>query len=222
MELTSLIGKEAKTIIVAQNQGTSEQVVIEVDVVISEDQKYENDLSSFPIEKGFEISDNVVRQPDSITMTVFISDSPINQLGKTLRGAGRTQTVYENFVRIAGRTKLSIADFDQSDYLIDSSLFICTLYTTHRIYQDMFLKSLSIPKNADSGDGLEFTADFVRIHFVDEMTGSGNNNTKNVNGAPRTSKQAAKSKPTGKTSTGTENRQSILRKGQLAILRFFK
>ncbi len=214
MEIADFIGKQAKTIIVAKNQGTSEEVVISVDVVISEDQNYENEISSYPIEKGFDISDNVLRKPDTITLNVFVTNHPINQLGTVLRGGNniRVQKVYEDFVRIAGRTKLSVTDFDISDFLIDSSIFVCTLYTTHRIYQDMFLESLSIPKNVDSGDSLEFSAKFVRIHFVDEMIG-GINNSKNVPAATRNKKQATKTKPAGgKTTTGTVGLQSVIDK----------
>lgn len=214
-----LIHRLPENIIVATNYSTSEQIVISVDAVISEDQKYNNDISQFPIENGSSISDNVVRTPDTITLNCFVSNDRINLLGKAVnhnKGFNSyAQTTYEDMLRIVGKTKVAVVSFDQSDFIDETSIFLCEIYTASRIYSDMFLKSLSIPKTASTGDGLDFTAEFVKVLFADEMVVIGKQ-SKNTNGAPRGKRQGQPPKNNGKVPTenaGDTVRESIMFKG---------
>ena len=77
----------------------------------------------------------------------------------------------------------------------------------------MFLETLSIPKDSNSGDSLEFTAEFVKVVFVDSLLKK-QNNSKNVSSANRTQKQAAPKTPPVKTPTKSPGvLQSVLKKG---------
>lgn len=218
----SWYSKVAKQVIIAKNSGTGEDITIEVDAIISENQSYSNSITKFPIESGSFINDNVVRNPEKITLVGFVTNYPISifgSLSNPLSGrnvfdnALKTQTAYENLLRISGRTRPVQFDTEQPDWSLTNSIFLCTLYTTHRIYTDMFLETLSIPKDSNSGDSLEFTAEFVKVVFVDSLLKK-QNNSKDVPSANRTQKQAAPKTPPVKTPTKSPGvLQSVLKKG---------
>jgi D-ribose pyranose/furanose isomerase RbsD len=147
MAITSLIfGKKEKPKI----------GVLELDCNISESHEFENQVTAFPIENGSEITDHVINKPKKITVNGFVTNSPINSLGK----------IGEIKDAIAGNSGLSQKRVSVAEYELQSILFnkeLVTIVTSLDVYDDMVMTSLSIPKDSKTGDALRFTATFQQI-----------------------------------------------------------
>lgn len=55
---------------------------LKVDIVKSFEYQYDQDVTSHPVETGFEIADHIVNKPLKLTMTVGISSSPVTWFWK--------------------------------------------------------------------------------------------------------------------------------------------
>lgn len=60
---------------------------LKVDIVKSFEYQYDQDVTSHPVETGFEIQDHIINQPLKLTMTVGISSHPLTWLWKNGTGS---------------------------------------------------------------------------------------------------------------------------------------
>lgn len=163
----------------------SDIISIDLDVTMDESHEWLNDVVTSPVEVGSPISDHIQPQPDKLTITGMIgnssiSDSVISQLS-SIDGAGfetRTQTT-----------------FDLLRALMESRKLV-TVYTRYRIYTDMALASINIPRSAGVGDAINFTAQFTHVRLV-------SNKSVTVPGISR-NKYAKAGGKGGRTSRSTE------------------
>jgi hypothetical protein len=50
---------------------------IEFDALIDESKTYEADVSTYPVEKGFEVSDTIILKPLTLSMTLYLTNTPV-------------------------------------------------------------------------------------------------------------------------------------------------
>lgn len=60
---------------------------LKVDIVKSFEYTYDQDVTEYPVETGFEIADHIVNKPLKLTMTVGIASSPVTWFWKNGYGA---------------------------------------------------------------------------------------------------------------------------------------
>ena len=63
--------------------------VLKVDIVRSCEYQYEQEVTSHPIETGFEIHDSIINKPEKVTMTVGISSHPVTWFWSNGRGKSK-------------------------------------------------------------------------------------------------------------------------------------
>lgn len=133
-----------------------------VDAAITEEHAYEADVTRYPVEDGSDISDNVRNQPVRLTIEGLISDTPL----------GRAAIVRD--IEIEGVDGAS-ASTDQSlpsSAALDVLLSIrdqrepVSITTSLKLYDNMVLTSLNLPRDAETGGALKFTAMFEQITIV--------------------------------------------------------
>jgi hypothetical protein len=137
----------------------SSLLLLELDASVSETHEFSNAVTHFPIEDGSDITDHIKLDPDKITIEGFVTNSPIKNLiqmrdNPTISAGGldRVTSAYETLLGISGRN-------GSNPPLVD-------IFTTLRIFTDMALVSLSIPRDGATGEALRFSAEFVHVRKV--------------------------------------------------------
>lgn len=131
---------------------------IQLDVDISESHVYNSTVTKFPVEYGSNISDHIINNPVTLTMTGLISNTPIGffrgKIGQYIRG--------EAFER----HKIA---FEELLFLRDSKIPF-TVITTLGEYLNMVFESITFPREVGSSQSLRFTAVMTEVEYVDSET----------------------------------------------------
>jgi hypothetical protein len=124
--------------------------LITLDVTIEETHERRAEPTDFPIEGGSSISDHVRLQPNKLTVSGFITDTPLllNDLG--LQGIG------------LGRARAATA-FQLLESMFEARLPF-TVVSQLRVYQNMVIESLSVPKTRESA--LRFRVTMQELKLV--------------------------------------------------------
>lgn len=144
-----------------------------IDVNVEESHQFKNQITQFPIENNSLISDHVLQEPEMISFTGFITNTPVKYLGGlidkniTVLGVdlagsnpGRLIDAFQRLMEYAGY-EYPIQEGTKAGKrnLIDS----VDIVTGLRSYSDMVLESLTFPKNAEVGETLRFDVVFKKI-----------------------------------------------------------
>lgn len=116
---------------------------INIDVFSSEDHIRNNSITSYPVEDGSEITDHIRNEPITIN----------------IRGMVESIGDGSNILQI----------FQQLNELIESKETF-SVVTGLKVYEDMFMNSLNISRNALNGGSLPITAKFTQIKKVQSQT----------------------------------------------------
>lgn len=140
---------------------------IEIDVSISEQHQSEVEITEHPVESGTNIVDHARPKPDTLTMECLISDDPMpspsapeiaqDYLGaqymtKSQRREGRAGQAYEDLRALKNAGAL------------------ITVVTALRTYENMMIRSLSIPRDSKVGRAIRFSASLLEVRVVSNKT----------------------------------------------------
>lgn len=127
---------------------------IELDATLDENHEWAAEATSNPVEQGAPVTDHVIEQSDKLRIRGFVTDTPLTASasvqGVVNSGAvgNRTQGVFELLNQLIKlREPMSV-------------------YTKHKVYDDMVLTAVTIPRSAADGEAIEFTAEFVHVRKV--------------------------------------------------------
>lgn len=112
-----------------------------LDVTINEEHSYTSKATQFPIENGEFISDHVIKDPITLSLSGIVSDSPLSILALF----NRSQDAFTRLVRI----------YDLKEKI--------TVVTGLKIYENMIMTALKIPRNLETGESLNFNMEFQQI-----------------------------------------------------------
>lgn len=165
-----------------------------IDAIISENHELDNEVTEYPVESGADITDNVRPKPLVVTMECLITNTPIGamagirkkdgQIGEVITSTGAGSDVSDH---------TPTDDCYQHLKQIRDKREPVKIVTTLETYDNMVLRSLSIPRATGRGDELRFTAEFQQVQIV--------SNTRSTRTAIPTAKGnrtvSSKPKPTG-------------------------
>lgn len=132
-----------------------------VDAALSEDHNFDCEVTSFPVERGANITDHIRQLPKSVTIEGIVSDTPIGRAGVVRSGVAALQE--EGLIEAV----------PFSSEALDTLLAIqakgepVTITTSLKVYENMALEKLSVPRDASTGAALRFTATFTEIRIVE-------------------------------------------------------
>lgn len=168
-------GKKRVTITYADRE------LLKVDATIREGHEFVSQATKHGIEDGSEISDHIIKQPRTLTMTGIISDDPIDlaevAIGNLagiaggifggIGGAaitGLTAKVGSSLVANAERkpTKSALEVFED---IYELGIPV-SIITGLRDYNNMVIEQLSIPRDPGRSNELQFRASFSQIIIV--------------------------------------------------------
>ena len=125
---------------------------IEFDALIDQSISYEADAPEYPTEKGFSVSDTVILKPEVISMTLFLTDTPVTWRNRFGSGAGRVENVIKRLEKLYFAKK------------------VFTVVTTDAVYDNMVLTSMSISKSSDVGYAREIPISLKKIIVTESKT----------------------------------------------------
>lgn len=163
-----------------------------IDASINENHMRSSEVTSYPVEEGSDVTDNVRNLPIEFTVEGIVSDSPLSDVsGERTDGAIPSQDALALFEKI---------HLEREPITVVSSLMT---------YNRMVMKSLSMPLNSKTGEALRFSATFKQIELIT------NNRTTIIVASPRAKPKVnlgSKTEPADGTpvSEETEREGSIL------------
>lgn len=174
-----LVGKDAS--VDGKNRGDQIEI-IQFDAVLNESHQLGSDVTFHPVEDGAQITDHIRKRPDTIQIDGIVSGTPIKFLASFRVQEDPVSQAYE-----------TLRDIMEKSTLVD-------VVTTLRVYQNMALTSVSITRDADSGNILNasLTLQEVRIVKQDETAEPVPEN------GSRANKKKTGTKPTGEASAAAK------------------
>lgn len=170
-----LTGTQQKVQFIQKSSGT----VISIDCTMQENHSRESIPSEFEIENGETISDNILLKPFALEIHGMISDTPIKAIQSLITtavgvalppaaivGAGAGIALMR---ALAGTKSPSVAAYVQLLQLQELKKPFDVL-TTLRRYTDMWIKSLTVPRDAGTGRVLSFQVNLVQLLLVRPKT----------------------------------------------------
>ncbi len=120
-----------------------------IDASISEEHGFNSEVTEYPVETGGDITDNVRAKPITVTLECIVSDTPLGDF-VNIRDSGSIPSViaYSRLTKIRDKREP------------------VTIITSLDTFENMVLTDLSIPRKAETGHAIEFSATFQQIILV--------------------------------------------------------
>lgn len=186
---------------------SNEYGTIELDANLEEVHEWKAEATSNPVEEGAPITDHVIEHADKLKIRGFVSDATM-QSSFSNAGISRVLGTF-NGNPIQSHSQ---GVFDALYTLIKKRETL-VVYTKHKIYTDMVLTDVNIPRTASNGEAIEFTADFIHIRKVATKTvdvPKGISAKKEGKAGLSTQKKAESAKDSGKKQAEVKKPSSVL------------
>lgn len=125
---------------------------IEFDALIDETKNMTSTIPEYPVENGFSVSDTIINDPISVSMTLYLSNTPVTWLYRHGTSSGRVKQVCK---------------------LIEQKWFakeLTKIVTSDTTYTNMGLTSISIKKSADIGYAREISISAKQVRITKRTT----------------------------------------------------
>lgn len=152
-----------------------------IDAALTEGHKYSATVTKYPIESGSSIADNITKDPLQVTIEGVVSDTPLGNAVQARQAAQTSPDTTFEFLPSDDALARLIAIFDAEEPV--------TIETSLKRFENMVLIDLDVPRDADTGDALHFTATFEQVTIVT------NNRTTVRVASPNNAKKKKASKP---------------------------
>ena len=121
--------------------------LVSFDTMVSEEHKFTSKVTYYPVESGTIVSDHIINQPDVVILSGLVSDTPLN--------------IFATFNR-------SVAIFNQL-ILIHERRQVVDIVTGIKVYRNMAITSLDVPRTIKTGQTLTFNITLQKIVFDDTI-----------------------------------------------------
>ena len=153
---------------------------IEFDALIDQSRQLDATIPQYVTEEGFQISDSIIIEAETLSMTLYVTDTPVTWRGR--HGLGRTTDVCRRL---------------ESLYFSKSPV---TVVTSEGTYTNMGIQSITLSKSPETGYAKEIPITFkkIRTTAVRDFSGSlgsyasGGTTTTYAGSANTTAKSASK------------------------------
>jgi hypothetical protein len=125
---------------------------VEFDALLDEERTLSADSPDYPVEDGFSVEDTIILKPQTLSMTLFVTDTPVTWKSRGHGGNGWTDSVIQ---RLEGL------------YFAKQPV---TIITSSKTYRNMAIMSISIAKSADAGYARQIPISFKEIRKTSSKT----------------------------------------------------
>lgn len=123
---------------------------LEFDVVLDETPEWSNEITTNPVENGAPISDHIIPQSDKFRFTAMISEASL--LGASSDDQSLTQKAHDTLRQLHEKRET------------------VTLYTKYRIYENMGISYIGMPRSSANGNAIILTMEFIQVRIVSTQT----------------------------------------------------
>lgn len=134
---------------------------ITIDAALREEHTLNSEVTSFPVEDGGDITDHVRRLPRTVVIEGIVSDTPLG------RAAAVREVPVSSPDEVLIEPTVPSMDTFAALELIYAAREPVTVSTSLKLYESMVMESLVIPRDADTGEALRFTATFKEVIIVE-------------------------------------------------------
>lgn len=165
-------------------------------------------ITDHPVEEGPNISDHIRAEPPKLQMDGIVSNTPINrtQRRRVVEAFGvefETSALDDQRQGAAGYAEAAYAKLEE----LHATGAVFTVVTQIRTYDNMAFESLVVPRDAKTGDAVNFSATLKQVIVVKNKT-----TRKVVSKEPRAQPRNKTGTQTPKTATEAQKKKSILYK----------
>lgn len=114
-----------------------------MDTTITEDHRYSSRVTHYPVENGTIVSDHIINEPDVVVLSGIVSDTPLN----ILSSFNRSVDAFNRLVEIHRRRE------------------VITVVTGIKVYPNMAITMLDVPRTIKTGQSLTFNIELQSINF---------------------------------------------------------
>jgi len=125
---------------------------LEFDALISEDEALKATVPEYSVEDGSTISDSIILGPETLNMTLFVTDTPVTWSSIHPPTIGRTAMIVEQLKEIYFK-KLPVV-----------------IITTDATYTNMAIESIGISKTLELGTSREIPISFKKVNVTKTET----------------------------------------------------
>lgn len=125
---------------------------IEFDALINESRSLTADTPEYSIETGFVVSDSIILKPQILSMTLFLTDTPVSWRRRSGAGQGRIQYVINRLEEAYFRREL------------------VTVITSDKTYTNMAITAITIAKSTETGYAREIPITFKEVRVTKSAT----------------------------------------------------
>jgi hypothetical protein len=114
-----------------------------LDATLTEDHQYNSRVTNYPVEDGRIISDHIINDPETVQITGIVTDTPLailSSFNRSIAAFNRLIEIHRNRERI-------------------------TVVTGIKVYTDMVMTGLQVPRNVATGQSLTFVIDLQKIYL---------------------------------------------------------
>lgn len=114
-----------------------------LDATLTEDHQYNARVTNYPVENGKIISDHIINEPETVQITGIVTDTPLailSSFNRSINAFNRLIQIHNNRERV-------------------------TVVTGIKVYTDMVMTSLQVPRNVQTGQSLTFIIDLQKIYL---------------------------------------------------------
>ena len=123
---------------------------IEFDALLDETSSYSASVPSYPIESGFPVSDTIILDPLSLSMNLYLSNTPVTWLYRHGNDTTRVRKVCEQIEEMWFNKEL------------------VKVVTPDKIYTNMGITSLSIKKSQDNGYSRQISISLTKVEITEK------------------------------------------------------
>lgn len=117
--------------------------IVTFDTMVSEEHQYTSRVTYFPVESGTIVSDHILNQPTIVNLSGLISDTPLNLFFPS----NRSVAAFNQLIRIHEQRQ------------------VVDIVTGIKVYRNMALTLLDVPRTIRTGQTLTFNLQFQQIVF---------------------------------------------------------
>lgn len=125
---------------------------IEFDALLESEEGFEADAPEYPTEAGFNVSDNITLKPETLSMTLFVTDTPVTWRNRNGTGPGHTDSVVKRMKELYFGRQL------------------VTVVTSDAVYSDMAITSLHISKSSEIGYARQIPVSLKKVIVTGSST----------------------------------------------------
>jgi uncharacterized membrane protein YgcG len=125
---------------------------IEFDALIDETKNMTSTIPEYPVEEGFPVSDTIINDPLSVSMTLYLTNTPVTWLYRHGTSNDRVNQICDMIQR---------KWFDKQ---------LTKIVTSDTIYTNMGITSISIKKSTDTGYAREISISAKKVRVTKRKT----------------------------------------------------